>query len=261
MDWLPRRRSHNTSRTGYRRTTQVGRSKPRSTLNVAHAIAPGANIVVVEAQPDLNDLVSANRFASQLPGVSVVSMSWGSGEFAGESAYDGAFTTPAGHAGVTFVASSGDSGTTEYPSASPNVLSVGGTTLSVTSTGAIVSETGWSGSGTGYSTYESAPSWQTTGLNSSARTTPDVAWDANPSTGVSVYDSVPYYGQSGGWFTVGGTSVGAPSWAGLIAIADQGLARQGVGSSARTRRPASINCRPPASTIRRALRVRRQLTA
>ena len=56
-------------------------------------------------------------------------MSWGAGEFAGESAYDSVFTTPAGHNGVTFVASSGDSGTTEYPSASPNVLSVGGTTL------------------------------------------------------------------------------------------------------------------------------------
>ena len=68
------------------------------------------------------------------------------------------------------------------------------------------------------------------GLSSGSRTTPDVAWDANPSTGVSVYDSVPYYGQSGGWFTVGGTSVGAPSWAGLIAIADQGLAHNGVGS-------------------------------
>ena len=57
------------------------------------------------------------------------------------------------------------------------------------------SETGWSGSGTGYSTVESAPSWQTAaisadGLKPGARTTPDVAWDANPSTGVSVYDSV-----------------------------------------------------------------------
>ena len=122
----------------------------------AHAIAPAANIVLVEAQPDLNDLFSAVSFASQLPGVSVVSMSWGTGEFSGETAYDSVFTTPAGHNGVTFVASSGDSGTTEYPSASPNVLSVGGTTLNVTSQGNYVSETGWSGSGTGYSPYESA---------------------------------------------------------------------------------------------------------
>jgi len=198
----------------------------------AHAIAPAANIVLVEAQPDLTDMFSAVSFASQLSGVSVVSMSWGAGEFSGETGYDNVFTTPAGHNGVTFVASSGDSGTTEYPSTSPYVLSVGGTTLSVTSQG--VSETGWSGSGTGYSPYESEPTWQTSaisnnGLKSGARTTPDVAWDANPSTGVPVYDSVPY-GRQAGWFTVGGTSVGAPSWAGLIAIADQGLALNGVGS-------------------------------
>ena len=126
----------------------------------AHAMAPAANIVLVEAQPTLNDLFSAVSFASHLPGVSVVSMSWGAGEFAGESAYDSVFTTPAGHNGVTFVASSGDSGTTEYPSASPNVLSVGGTTLTVTSQGTYVSESPWSGSGTGTSPFEAQPAWQ-----------------------------------------------------------------------------------------------------
>ena len=116
----------------------------------AHAIAPAANIVLVEAQPSLTDLHGAVSFASQLPGVSVVSMSWGAGEFAGETAYDSVFTTPAGHNGVTFVASSGDSGTTEFPSVSPNVLSVGGTTLNLTSQGTYSSETGWSSSGSGY---------------------------------------------------------------------------------------------------------------
>ena len=60
----------------------------------AHAMAPAANIVLVEAQPTLNDLFSAVSFASHLPGVSVVSMSWGASEFAGESAYDSIFTTP-----------------------------------------------------------------------------------------------------------------------------------------------------------------------
>jgi hypothetical protein len=200
----------------------------------AHAMAPGANIVLVEAQPTLNDLFSAVSFASHLPGVSVVSMSWGAGEFAGESSYDSVFTTPAGHNGVTFVASSGDSGTTEYPSASPNVLSVGGTTLTVTSQGTYVSESPWSGSGTGTSPFESQPAFQASaasaaGLPSTGRTTPDVSFAGNPSTGVSVYDSVPYAGRAG-WFTVGGTSVGAPAWAGLVAIANQGLAQMGVGS-------------------------------
>jgi hypothetical protein len=195
----------------------------------AHAIAPAANIVLVEAQPDLSDLFSAVTFASQLSGVSVVSMSWGTGEFSTEASYDSVFTTPSGHAGVTFVAASGDSSVVEYPSVSPNVLAVGGTNLNVTSTGAYISETGWSDSGGGNSAYESKPSWQTNGLSSKARTTPDVAFDAGVSTGVSVYDSVRDGGQAG-WFTVGGTSVGAPSWSGLIAIADQGLALNKVGS-------------------------------
>src|SRR5262249_5318155 len=120
----------------------------------AHAVAPAANIFLVGGQPTFSDLFGAGRVWSKLPRGSVVSMSWGTGEFAGESAFDSVFTTPAGHNGVTFVASSGDSGTTEYPSASPNVLSVGGTTLTVTSQGTYVSESPWSGSGTGTSPFE-----------------------------------------------------------------------------------------------------------
>ena len=60
------------------------------------------------------------------------------------------------------------------------------------------------------------------------RTTPDVSFNADPNSGVAVYDSVSYSGQSG-WFQVGGTSAAAPAWAGLIAIADQGLATGGKG--------------------------------
>src|SRR5262249_37200101 len=59
---------------------------------------------------------------------------------------------------------------------------------------------------------------------STKRTSPDIAYDADPATGVSVYDSM-----NGGWLTVGGTSAGAPQWAALIAIADQG--RQLAGKS------------------------------
>ncbi len=197
----------------------------------AHAIAPAASIDLVEAEPDLTDLLSGVSFASSLRGVSVVSMSWGASEFSGESSLDGVFTTPSGHNGVTFVASSGDSAVVEYPSASPNVLAVGGTTLNVTSNGTYVSETAWSDSGGGLSALEPGQSFQTaalkaSGLPTNARATPDVAFDANPSTGVSVFDSV----GGVGWVQVGGTSVGAPSWAGLIAIADQGLALAGKGS-------------------------------
>ncbi len=70
--------------------------------------------------------------------------------------------------------------------------------------------------------------YQTSVPSSTTRTTPDVAWDANPSTGVAVYDSVGT--GSSPWQVVGGTSVGAPSWSGLIAITDQGLALAGQGS-------------------------------
>ena len=197
----------------------------------AHAIAPAAKIVLVEAFPDLGDLFSGVSFAASLPRVSVESLSWGAGEFSGETSFDGVFATPPGHNGVTFVAASGDSAVVEYPSASPNVLSVGGTTLNVTSTGTYVSETAWSGSGGGLSAVEpgqpsQSAALQASGLPTTARATPDVAWDANPNTGVSVFDSVGGLG----FVAVGGTSVGAPSWSGLIAIADQGLALAGKGS-------------------------------
>jgi hypothetical protein len=121
-----------------------------------------------------------------------------------------------------------------YPAVSPNVLAVGGTTLSLNG-GTYSSESGWSGSTGGFSgydsywwSYESQPSYQNaalqaSGLNYGVRTTPDVSFNADPNSGVSVYDSTPYSGQSG-WFQVGGTSAAAPAWSGLIAITNQGLA-------------------------------------
>jgi hypothetical protein len=87
-------------------------------------------------------------------------------------------------------------------------------------------ETAWSGSGGGTSRYESEPSYQTGVQSTGRRSTPDVAYDANPNTGFAVYDS---YGSSG-WMVVGGTSAGAPQWAALIAIADQGLTLAGKGT-------------------------------
>ena len=110
----------------------------------AHAMAPGANIVLVEATTVIAnaDLFTAVTTAADLPGVSVVSMSWGLNEYSGEQSLDSTFVTPSGHQGVTFLAASGDSGgfavdaqgnptTTPgilYPAASPNVVAVGGTT-------------------------------------------------------------------------------------------------------------------------------------
>ena len=225
----------------------------------AHAVAPGANIVLVEAPSDsLSALFSAVNYARYQPGVSVVSMSWGTTEFWGESAYDSIFTTPAGHTGVTFVAASGDSGAWDgpmYPSVSPNVLAVGGTTLTLAAGSTYGSETGWSDSTGGFSgldsdwrTYELEPSYQTAtlqavGLNYGVRTTPDVSFNADPNTGVPVYDSVSYSGQSG-WFQVGGTSAATPAWAGLVAIADQGLATGGKGSLSDTQAQTDLYALP-----------------
>src|SRR5262249_2991588 len=94
---------------------------------------------------------------------------------------------------------------------------VGGTTLLLDASGnSSGDETGWSGSGGGVSVYEAAPSYQSS-LGKSGRSVPDVAYDADPSTGFAVYDSTQYVGQSG-WFVGRGTSAGAPQWAALAAI-------------------------------------------
>ncbi len=195
----------------------------------AHAMAPNAKILLVEANTDsLGNLMSAVDYARHVPDVSVVSMSWGGGEFWGETSYDQYFTTPAGHQGVTFVAASGDSGSwwgPSWPASSPNVLAVGGTTLNISSTGS-TSETGWYGSGGGISELESTPSYQQGVQGTGGRTTPDVSFNADPRTGFAVYDSFAY----SGWTVVGGTSAGAPQWAALVAIANQARVSNHLGT-------------------------------
>jgi len=195
----------------------------------AHAIAPGARIVLVEAtSSSLVDLLAAEDYAKTH--AAYVSNSWGTSEFGVEQQYDGHFS----QSNVSFFVSSGDSGLpAEWPSASPNVISVGGTTLTANATGGTLldssglftgAETGWSNGGGGCSRYERATGAQSTfqqyrqvkcGVK---RATPDVSLDADPNSGLSVYDSTPYNGQSG-WYKVGGTSAGAPMWAARSAVA------------------------------------------
>jgi hypothetical protein len=194
----------------------------------AHAMAPGASIILVEtldATPD--NLYAGVQFAASLPGVSVVSMSFGGGENFLEFSHDSTFTTPSGHAGVTFVAGSGDSGTISYPAASPNVLGVGGTNVNLDSTNNISSETAWSGSGGGVSQYEFLPSYQVGMVPSGTtrRASPDVAYNAG--INVAVCDSYDN-GATTPWSGVAGTSAGTPQWAALIAIANQGRALYGL---------------------------------
>ncbi|MFB3893529.1 MAG: LEPR-XLL domain-containing protein [Phycisphaerae bacterium] len=192
----------------------------------AHAIAPGASILLVEAKSAyLSDLFTAVDTARNWPGVSVISMSFGATESSySSSSYDYHFTTPSGHAGVTFVASSGDTGggDIEYPAVSVNVVAVGGTRLVTDAIGNYISETGWSYSSGGISSYTSQPAYQNGVVTQSStrRTVPDVALDGDPNTGVAVYDSYDF--KNAPWVQVGGTSLSAPMWAGLIAIANQG---------------------------------------
>jgi subtilase family serine protease len=200
----------------------------------SHAMAPGASIVLVEANSaNTSDILNAAvGYARSASGVVAVTMSFGGLEDSTVTSLDSLFTTPSGHAGVTFLASTGDDGAPGYyPALSPNVVAVGGTTLNTNSSGGYLSETGWSLSGGGISTVEPQPSYQSGVVTQSttARTTPDVSFDADPNTGVAIDDTYDF-GTSNPWEVVGGTSVASPSWAGLIAVADQGRSLSG-GSS------------------------------
>jgi hypothetical protein len=193
----------------------------------SHAMAPGANIVLVEAtSPTDQDLIqNAVNTARNLPGVVAVTMSFGRSENSSDTSLDPYFTTPTGHGGVTFLASTGDSGAPGgFPSFSSNVVAVGGTTLHVDASGNYQSETGWSSGGGGISVYEPQPGYQKGVVTQSTtqRTIPDISFDADPATGVSVYDSYDF-GTTVPWLTVGGTSLSSPSWAGIVAVIDQGM--------------------------------------
>ena len=182
----------------------------------AHAIAPNATILLVEAKSDmLFDLLDAVSYAASQAGVKAVSMSWGGSEFPTESSFDSYFND----AGITFFASSGDNGSgVAWPSSSPNVVGVGGTTLNLNPDGSVASETAWNDSGGGLSAYEIKPPYQTGyGLAYARRAVPDVSYDADPDTGVRVYDNTSYQDYSG-WWNVGGTSAGAPQWAAIQAL-------------------------------------------
>ena len=164
------------------------------------------------------------------------------------------FTTPAGHQGVTFVVSAGDDGVASWPATSPNVLSVGGTTLNMTTvtttatppvtTYAYGNEVYWnapsggtlaSGSlgvgGAGLSQFEAEPSYQENFQTSGSRSVPDVAMDADfDNTPLAFYIDDPLTGASG--ITSMGPSSGlsaqltagmaGPMMAGLLADVNQG---------------------------------------
>ena len=185
----------------------------------SHAMAPNARIFLVEANTNsFSDLFQAVAVASNLVatnGGGEVSMSWGGGEFTQETLFDAAFTTP----GVVYIASSGDSPGAVWPSASPNVVSAGGTTISRDpNSGTFLLENTWQDAGGGPSQIEARPHFQdrVAEIVGNFRGTPDFSFDANPNTGVWVLDTNLFEGKRHKWFVLGGTSVSAPSLAGII---------------------------------------------
>lgn len=183
----------------------------------AHAIAPQAKILVVEADtPSGANLLKAVDYARNKKDVVAVSMSWGGAEFQSETTLDDHFVphTPT----QAFFAASGDTGNgASWPAVSPHVVAVGGTHLTfVTSKKATstVKESAWKGSGGGISIYEPIPDYQkqySLAKNKNMRSVPDVSYNADPASGYSVY-------VKGIWYVVGGTSAGAPQWAAIHSI-------------------------------------------
>ncbi len=190
-------------------------------LDMVSAICPNCKIILVEANSaSIADLARAEETASR-SGAEAVSNSWGSGaEFTGENVYDTDFYAP----GVAITAAGGDNGYgAQYPSVSPYVTSVGGTSL----TGILGAwhQSAWAGTGSGCAQLEPKPSWQTADASAPGgcrnRTANDLSAEANPNPGVFAYDTVQdTSGGAIGWNSVGGTSVGTPIIAAAYALAD-----------------------------------------
>ena len=188
-------------------------------LQWAHAMAPNAKLILVEAKSSGNaDLLAAVAKASDLvaaAGGGEVSMSWGEGEFLGEAANESYFKISK----VVYFASSGDSAGTIWPCVSPNVVCVGGTTLRRDPvTKAILQEIAWIDGGGGISPYFPRPPYQNAiaGIVGAYRGVPDVSLDADPRTGAWVFYTPSSGPDLGPWMIVGGTSLSSPAFAGIV---------------------------------------------
>jgi hypothetical protein len=200
-------------------------------LDAVSAACPDCHILLVEASnANTANLVKAEDTAGRTPGVVSISDSWGGSEAASETSDDTHFN----HPGVAITAAAGDSGYgTSWPAVSPYVTAVGGTTLTQANNARGWNETVWSGSGSGCSKFEPKPTWQ---LDNGCprRTSNDVAADADPNSGLGVYDTYSSCGSSSfcdrlielglaqgldGWAQVGGTSLSSPLIASVYALA------------------------------------------
>ena len=187
-------------------------------LDMVSAACPNCHILLVEGNSSLvSDLAASVDTAVSL-GANVVSNSYGTSEFNTMQQYFPDYQ----HSGHVIVASSGDAGfgAAQFPAVAPGVLAVGGTSLKPAASPRGWSEQAWSGSGSGCSAYVARPAYQQRRPDCRMRTIADVSADADPNTGLAVYDTTPNpYGIPPGWLVVGGTSASAPFIAGVIGLA------------------------------------------
>lgn len=186
-------------------------------LDAVSSACPNCRIVLVEGDSaSLTDLAqAANTAATFHP--AAISNSYGlPGEDAAELGLDSYYD----HPGIAVTASTGDYGyLTEWPATSPDVVAVGGTTLTAAQgTGRGWTETAWSGAGSGCSPYEPKPAFQADANTGCAdRAIADVSADADPASGLGIYNST----ATGGWARYGGTSLASPLVAAMYALAGQ----------------------------------------
>jgi len=224
----------------------------------AHAIAPGANIVLDLAKSnDDADILSATKYAVDNNLGDVISQSFGENESCMDSnllVQQHQVFAEATQKNITLFASSGDEGAAQptcdgssyvkaasSPASDPLVTAVGGTELHAAdyclsqlgcdpsanpAPGTYQGEVVWNefgnsiGSGGGFSVLYDEPSYQKGTLQSGVQLgVPDVSYSAAVYHGVLTYLDIP--GIPAGMYLFGGTSAGSPQWAAIIAIADQ----------------------------------------
>jgi subtilase family serine protease len=200
-------------------------------VDAVSSACPTCHILLVEASSASTSALSkAENSAAKAAGVAAISNSYGGSEASSETSTDSAYN----HPGIAITVSSGDGGYgVEYPAASRDVTAVGGTTLTQASNSRGWTEAAWSGAGSGCSAYEAKPTWQKD-AGCAKRTVADVSADADPNSGLGVYDTYNNCGSSSscdvlieegvaegldGWAQVGGTSLSSPLIASVYALA------------------------------------------
>ena len=195
-------------------------------VEAVSAVCPTCRIALMDASDASYKAIFAAISTLADQGVQYISMSFGMGEWSGESHYNATFTRP----GTIFVAASGDDGFDDgsdacngvvgvcYPAAAPGVIAVGG--IHATKSGSMWKYSAWAGSGSGCAHFSKAKTAQkamTLDACHGGEAQADVSALADPNTGFAAYDALD------GWYVVGGTSLASPIVASLYAIAGNNI--------------------------------------